>query len=67
MSHRVRESPKLPRVTLEISWVCPIITESVRVGRIRVYDNGYTQTDRQTNTVTFVLFEVANLQLPHKS
>ena len=43
--------------------IYPMITDSVRVDRRRVYDDEDRQKDRQTNTMTFVSLEAANLQL----
>ena len=60
--HGVKKSRShgVSKVILEMSKVYPIITDSVRVDRRRVYDND----DRQTNTMTFVLLEAADLQSP---
>ena len=46
-----------------MSQVYPIVTDSVRVDRRRVYDND----DRVTHRVTFVLLEAADFQSPLKN
>ena len=67
-SQGVKESrsQRVSKVILETSKVYPIITDSVRVDRMRVYDNGHRQTDKQTNRVTFVLLEASDFQSPPK-
>ena len=57
-SQKVNESES--SVILEIPKVGPVITESVKVDRIQVYDNGHRA--KNTNRVTFVLLEVVDLQ-----
>ena len=49
-------SQRVSNVILEMPH---IITDLVRVDRIRVYDNGDRHTDKQTNRVTFELLEAA--------
>ena len=48
---------RVSKVILEMSQVYPIIKDSIGVDRKRVYDI----FDRQTNTMTYVLLEEANL------
>ena len=53
-------SQRVSKVILEMSQVYPIITETVRVDRKRVYDNDQ-KSKKKTDTVTFVLLDVAQL------
>ena len=62
--HGVKESrsQSVSKIILEMSKVYPIIIDSARVDRRRIYDNDDRQTNKQTNTVTFVLLEAADFQ-----
>ena len=61
------QSQSVSKIILEMSKVYPIVIDSARVDRRRIYDNDDRQKDRQTDKVTLVLLEAADFQSPLKN